>query len=108
MYVLSKAEGGSATLYVLAGPSESDFSDNVNKKIEVTGPVQEPPNADKDSAPAANVGASAGDHRGIREGRCGELLVSCGLRPELIKTHRWCGALSGERRASVAVALMNR
>ena len=55
VYVLSKAEGGSATLYVLAGPSESDFSDNVNKKVEVTGSVQEPPSTDKDSAPAANV-----------------------------------------------------
>ena len=55
VYVLSKAEGGSATLYVLAGSSESDFSGNVNKKIEVTGSVQEPPSTDKDSAPAANV-----------------------------------------------------
>ena len=42
VYVLSKAEGGKATMYVLAGPSESDFSTNVNKKIEVTGPMQEP------------------------------------------------------------------
>ena len=40
VYVLSKAEGGKATMYVLAGPSESDFSTNVNKKIEVIGPVQ--------------------------------------------------------------------
>jgi hypothetical protein len=52
VYVLSKAEGGKATMYVLAGPSESDFSTNVSKKIEVIGPVQEPPGADKDSAPA--------------------------------------------------------
>jgi hypothetical protein len=52
VYVLSKAEGGKATMYVLAGPSESDFSTNVSKKIEVIGPVQEPPSADKDSAPA--------------------------------------------------------
>ena len=49
-YVLSKAEGGSATMYVLGGASQSDISANVNKKVEVTGPVQEPPNADKDSA----------------------------------------------------------
>jgi hypothetical protein len=50
-YVLSKVEGGSAAMYLLAGSSESEFSGNVNKKIEVTGPVQEPPNADK-SGPA--------------------------------------------------------
>jgi len=55
VYVLSKAEGGSATMYVLASASESEFSANVNKKVEVTGPVQEPPSADKDSAPAPNV-----------------------------------------------------
>jgi hypothetical protein len=55
VYVLSKAEGGKATMYVLAGPSESDFSQNVNKKIEVTGPVKEPPNADRDSAPNSKV-----------------------------------------------------
>ena len=55
VYVLSKAEGGKATMYVLAGPSESDFSTNVNKKIEVIGPVKEPPNADTDSAPNAKV-----------------------------------------------------
>jgi len=53
--VLSKAEGGKATMYVLAGPSESDFSTNVNKKIEVIGPVKEPPNADTDSAPNSKV-----------------------------------------------------
>ena len=55
VYVLSKAEGGKATMYVLAGPSESEFSQNVNKKIEVTGPVKEPPNADRDSAPNSKV-----------------------------------------------------
>jgi len=47
-YVLSKAEGGSATMYVLSGSSESDWSANVNKKVEVIGPVQEPSSADKD------------------------------------------------------------
>jgi hypothetical protein len=52
VYVLNKAEGGKATMYVLAGPSESDFAANVSKKIEVVGPVQEPPSADKDSAPS--------------------------------------------------------
>jgi hypothetical protein len=56
VYVLSKAEGGTATMYVLAGPSDSEFSTNVNKKIEVSGPVQEPPpSADKDSAPDPKV-----------------------------------------------------
>ena len=56
VYVLSKAEGGSSTMYILAGSNESEFSGNVNKKIEVTGPVQEPPpSSDKESAPAQNV-----------------------------------------------------
>src|SRR5215471_5654944 len=35
-YVLNKVEGGSATMYVLGGSSQSDFSANVNKKIEVS------------------------------------------------------------------------
>jgi nucleoid-associated protein YgaU len=54
-YVLNKAEGGSATMYVLGGSSQTDWSTNVNKKVEVTGPVQEPPNANKDSAPDPKV-----------------------------------------------------
>jgi len=54
-YILSKAEGGKATIYVLGGSSESEWSANVNKKVEVTGPVQEPVNADKDSAPNPGV-----------------------------------------------------
>ena len=54
-YVLSKAEGGSAKMYVLGGSSQSDVSANVNKKIEVTGPVQEPPSANSDSAPDPKV-----------------------------------------------------
>ena len=52
-YILSKAEGGSATIYVLGGSSESEWSANVNKKVEVTGPVQEPANAE--SAPNPGV-----------------------------------------------------
>src|SRR5215472_8167978 len=48
-YVLNKAEGGSANMYVLGG-SQSDWSTNVNKKVEVTGAVQEPVGADKNSA----------------------------------------------------------
>ena len=42
-YVLNKAEGGSATMYVLAGASQTELSTKVNKKVEVTGPVQQPP-----------------------------------------------------------------
>jgi len=49
-YVLSKAEGGSATMYVLGGSSQTEWSANVSKKVEVTGPVQEPPSANKDSS----------------------------------------------------------
>jgi hypothetical protein len=43
-YVLNNAAGGSdsATMYVLAGASQSDIASNVNKKVEVTGPVQQP------------------------------------------------------------------
>src|SRR4029077_415990 len=44
-FVLSKAEGGSANMYILGGSSQSDWSANVNKKVEVTGPVQEPSSA---------------------------------------------------------------
>jgi hypothetical protein len=52
-YLLSKAEGGSAAVYVLSGSAQSDWAANVNKKVEVTGPVQEP------SAPAAEDGAAS-------------------------------------------------
>jgi hypothetical protein len=45
-YVLNNVEGGSATMYLLAGQSQSEMASNVNKKVEVTGPVQQP------SAPA--------------------------------------------------------
>jgi hypothetical protein len=50
-YVLNNAEGGSARMYVLAGSSQSEWATNVNKKVEVTGPVQQP------SAPPAEDGA---------------------------------------------------
>jgi len=53
-YLLSKAEGGSATTYILGGPSQSDWPGNVNKKVEVTGPVQEPAGG-KDAAPDPKV-----------------------------------------------------
>ena len=51
-YVLNNAEGGSAKMYVLAGSSQSEWATNVNKKVEVTGPVQQP------GAPPAEAGAA--------------------------------------------------
>src|SRR5882757_6453254 len=54
-YLLNKAEGGSATMYVLGGSSQQDWASHVNKKIEVTGSVQEPASANKDSAPDPKV-----------------------------------------------------
>ena len=51
-YVLNNAEGGSAKLYVLGGSAPSDWPTNVNKKVEVTGPVQQP------NAPPAEDGAA--------------------------------------------------
>ena len=39
-------------MYVLAGSSQSEWATNVNKKVEVTGPVQQP-------APPAEDGAAA-------------------------------------------------
>jgi hypothetical protein len=51
-YVLNNAEGGSAKMYVLAGSSQSEWATNVNKKVEVTGTVQQP------SAPPAEDGAA--------------------------------------------------
>ncbi len=50
-YVLNNAEGGSATMYVLTGASQPDWATNVHKKVEVTGPVQQP------DAPPAEDGA---------------------------------------------------
>jgi hypothetical protein len=50
-YVLNNAEGGTAKMYVLAGSSQSEWATNVNKKVEVTGTVQQP------SAPPAEDGA---------------------------------------------------
>src|SRR5262245_27651291 len=51
-YVLNNAEGGSAKMYVLGGSAQSDWQTNVNKKVEVTGPVQQP------GAPPADEGAA--------------------------------------------------
>ena len=54
-YVLNKVQGGTATMYVLGGSSQPEWSVNVNKKVEVIGPVQEPSSANKDSAPDPKV-----------------------------------------------------
>jgi hypothetical protein len=56
-YVLNNAEGGSAKLYVLAGSTQPDWATNVNKKVEVTGPVQQPtaPPAEDAAAGKPNV-----------------------------------------------------
>jgi hypothetical protein len=52
-YILDNTQGGSAKLYLMLGSSPSDFATNVNKKVEVTGPVREPsPPAGGDAAPA--------------------------------------------------------
>ena len=48
-YILNNTQGGSAAVYVLAGSSESELATDVNKKVEVTGPVQQqnpPPSED--------------------------------------------------------------
>lgn len=52
-YVLNNTQGGSAAMYVLAGSSQSELATNVNKKVEVTGPVQQP------GPPPAEDGAAA-------------------------------------------------
>jgi len=47
VYVLDKTQGGSSPMYALLGPGTSELATNVNKKVEVTGSVQElPPPAD--------------------------------------------------------------
>jgi hypothetical protein len=42
VHVLNNTQGGSAQMYVIAGSSQSELAANVNKKVEVTGPVQQP------------------------------------------------------------------
>ncbi len=42
-YVLNKAKGGTAQMYVLSGSSETELASNVNKEVQVIGPVQQPP-----------------------------------------------------------------
>ena len=43
VYVLSKAEGGTASMYLLTGPPPSEFASHANHKVEVTGQVSAPP-----------------------------------------------------------------
>jgi hypothetical protein len=43
VFILSNAEGGSAKVYVLGGSAQTDWQTNVSKKVEVTGPVLQPP-----------------------------------------------------------------
>ena len=52
-YVLDNTQGGSAKMYVLLGSTPTEFASNVNKKIEVSGPVREP------GAPADGAAADA-------------------------------------------------
>jgi hypothetical protein len=52
-YVLNKAQGGSASMYVLAGAPQNELATHVSKKVEVTGQVQQPA-APPDDAGAAN------------------------------------------------------
>ena len=54
-YVLNKAEGGSAKMYVLGGSSQTEWSVNVNKKVEVIGPVQEPANANASASSDSKI-----------------------------------------------------
>jgi hypothetical protein len=57
-FVLNNAEGGTAKLYLLIGQTSADLSSQINHKVEVTGPVQEPkpPSAaDEGAKPNANV-----------------------------------------------------
>jgi hypothetical protein len=52
VYVLNNVAGGSAAMYLLAGSPQSEWATNLNKKVEVTGPVQQPSPPEKDGAEA--------------------------------------------------------
>jgi hypothetical protein len=52
VYVLNKAEGGTAAMYVLTGPPPSELASHINHKVEVTGKVQQP-----SAPPSAEEGA---------------------------------------------------
>jgi hypothetical protein len=53
-FILNKAQGGTAQMYVLAAPEQGELAKHLNHKVEVTGQVQEPrpPAASPDAAPA--------------------------------------------------------
>lgn len=53
-YVLNKAEGGSAAMYVLTGPPPTELATHVNHKVEVTGQVQQPAAPPSEDAAGAN------------------------------------------------------
>jgi hypothetical protein len=53
-YILDKAEGGSDALYVLIAATPTELATNVNKKVEVTGAVRQPPAAPPAGEAAAN------------------------------------------------------
>jgi hypothetical protein len=59
-YVLNKAEGGTATMYVLTGPPPAELASHVNHRVEVTGLVQLP------SAPPPAEGAPPPDPKVLR------------------------------------------
>ena len=52
VYVLNNVEGRTG-MFLLTGPTESEWAANVSKKVEVTGAVQQP------SAPADGAAANA-------------------------------------------------
>lgn len=53
-YVLNKAQGGSATMYVLTGAPPTELATHVSKKVEVTGQVQQPNPPPTEDTTAAN------------------------------------------------------
>jgi hypothetical protein len=42
VYVLNKAQGGTAAMYVLAGAPDAELAGHLNHKVEVVGQVREP------------------------------------------------------------------
>lgn len=54
-YVLNKAQGGTAAMYVLVGPPATEFASHVNHKVEVTGQVHEPKAPPSEEAPNPKV-----------------------------------------------------
>ena len=74
VYVLNNAQGGSGTMYVLAGSAQSEWAANVNKRVEVTGPVQQPNAPPPERSFGQAGGAPSADDRGRScEGDCRDL-----------------------------------